>query len=147
MELKEAVELLKEMQDNALIACRCYKTGGILYRDKKAEQKVNAIETVLNYIEILETATNNRYPYVIGGRTLYSKLQQLNKEDLIKAYLRLRNETEQHIKETENSIPKQLIEEKIKELENQYKEALEENSIKAFILKCKIEILKELLEE
>lgn len=50
-ELEEAVSLLKEMQDNALIACRCYKTDGVLYRDKKAEEKVNAIEIVLNYIE------------------------------------------------------------------------------------------------
>lgn len=39
------------MQDNALIACRCYKSGGTLYRDEKAEKKVNAIEIVLNYIE------------------------------------------------------------------------------------------------
>ncbi len=49
--LVEAISLLKEMQDNALIACRCYKTGGVLYRDEKAEKKANAIETVLNYID------------------------------------------------------------------------------------------------
>ncbi len=40
-ELEEAIKILKEMQNNALIACRCYKTGGILYRDKKANRKTN----------------------------------------------------------------------------------------------------------
>lgn len=43
-------------------------------------------------------------------------------------------------------ISKDKIRETIKELEKQYEEALEENSTKAFILKCQIEILKELLE-
>lgn len=38
------------------------------------------------------------------------------------------------------------IEEKIKELEKEYKQVLEENSIKAFILKCQLEILQEILE-
>lgn len=36
--------------------------------------------------------------------------------------------------------------EKLQELEKQYEEALDENSTKAFILKCQIEGLKELLE-
>lgn len=47
----------------------------------------------------------------------------------------------------EDYIPKDKIREKIEELEKEYKEALEENSTKAFILKCQVEILKELLEE
>ncbi len=70
-----------------------------------------AIETVLDYIKILERATDNKYYYVVGGRTLYSRLSELKKEDLIKAYLRLRNEVNQYIKE--NSIPKKKIENKI----------------------------------
>lgn len=45
-----------------------------------------------------------------------------------------------------NYIPVSLVEEKIEELEAQYKIALEENSTKAFILKCQITILQELLE-
>lgn len=109
-ELEEAIEILDK-----------FKTIKILYGNTYAmlledlEKLQQAIETVLNYIEILETAVNNKYPYVIGGRTLYAKLQQYNKEDLIKAYLSLRNETEQLIEENENSIPKKKIEEKIKE--------------------------------
>lgn len=38
------------------------------------------------------------------------------------------------------------IEEKLNELEKEYKQVLEENSIKAFILKCQLEILQEILE-
>lgn len=45
----------------------------------------------------------------------------------------------------ENSIPVSLVEKKIEELKAQYKTALEENE--AFILKCQITILKELIEE
>lgn len=45
-----------------------------------------------------------------------------------------------------NYIPKSKIKEKIEELKQEYKIALEENSIKAFILKCQIQILQELLE-
>lgn len=46
-----------------------------------------------------------------------------------------------------NYIHKDAIKEKLKELKKQYKEALEKNSTKAFILKCKIEGLEELLKE
>ena len=46
----------------------------------------------------------------------------------------------------ENLISRETIKEKIEEIQNQYKEELEKNSTKAFILKCQIEILKELLE-
>lgn len=46
----------------------------------------------------------------------------------------------------EDYIAKDKIREKIEELNKEYKVALKENSIKAFILKCQIEILEELLE-
>jgi len=46
-----------------------------------------------------------------------------------------------------NSVPKEKIREKIKELQKKYEIALEENNTKAFILKCQITILEELLEE
>lgn len=47
----------------------------------------------------------------------------------------------------ENSIPKQIVDERQNELQKEYEEALEENSTKAFILKCKLEMIKELLDE
>lgn len=46
-----------------------------------------------------------------------------------------------------NYISKQKVKDKIEKLEAQYKIALEENSTKAFILKCQITILQELLKE
>lgn len=92
-ELEEAIKRLSK-DKNKPLAC-----GDITIVN------IEDLDIVLDYVEILETATNNKYPYVVGGRTLYSRLQQLDKEDLIKAYLRLRNETEQLIKENKNSIP------------------------------------------
>lgn len=47
----------------------------------------------------------------------------------------------------DNSIQKSKVEETIEELKQEYKIELEKNSIKAFILKCKIEALEELLQE
>ena len=44
-------------------------------------------------------------------------------------------------------IPIQKVKDKIEELKAQYKTALEENSTEAFILKCQITILQELIEE
>ena len=46
-----------------------------------------------------------------------------------------------------NTIEKQKVKDKIEELKKEYEIALEENSTKAFILKCKISALEELLEE
>lgn len=59
--------------------------------------------------------------------------------------------TDESIKEAliefeKDYIPVSLIKEKIEELKQEYKIALEENSIKAFILKCQIQALQELLE-
>lgn len=45
----------------------------------------------------------------------------------------------------EDYLAKDKIREKLEELNKEYKVALKENSIKAFILKCQIEILEELL--
>ena len=98
-----------------------------------------AIETVLDYINILEKATDNKYCYVTGGRTLYSRLKELEKEDLIKAYLRLRNEVNKYIKE--NSIPKKKIEDKIEELKTDNKYYMYGES------GIKYQVLQELLEE
>lgn len=44
-------------------------------------------------------------------------------------------------------ISKKIIKEKKQELEKEYKEYLEENSTKAFILKCQLELINEMLEE
>ena len=46
-----------------------------------------------------------------------------------------------------DTIERQKVKDKIEELKKEYEIALEENSTKAFILKCKISALEELLEE
>lgn len=50
------------------------------------------------------------------------------------------------LKALENSISKEVIKEKKQKLEKEYKEYLEENSTKAFILKCQLELINEMLE-
>ena len=47
----------------------------------------------------------------------------------------------------ENFIPVQKIKDKIEEVKEEYKTELEKNSTRAFILKCQITILEDLLEE
>ena len=46
-----------------------------------------------------------------------------------------------------NSIPVQKVKDNIEKLKAQYKTALEKNSTEAFILKCQITILQELIKE
>lgn len=46
-----------------------------------------------------------------------------------------------------DTIEKQKVKDKIEEIKKEYEIALEENGTKAFILKCKIRALEELLEE
>ena len=72
----------------------------------------------------------------------FGDLQDEKFEDTDRIY----NQLEIALNYIDNSIPKEKIEEKIKELEKEYKQVLEENSIKAFILKCQLEILQEILE-
>ncbi len=145
-ELEEAMSNLKGIDIKFFLNGNYEQSNYIVDR---ANEVNKYIETILNYIEILETATNNRYPYVTGGRTLYSKLQQLNKEYLIKDYLRLRNETEQLIKEKENSIPIEVIKNKIKEEKITQKDIqkhnYDENRMKA--VNERLMVLQEILEE
>lgn len=47
----------------------------------------------------------------------------------------------------ENSILKQKLKDKLEELKKEYIKELENNSTKAFILKCQITIVEEILEE
>ena len=86
MELEEAIKLLREMQSNAL---ESYNNLRGNYRDVKAKDKAEAIETVLEALE---------------------KLQQDN--------YKLDRENQQLFESQINSIPKKKIEDKIKELKN-----------------------------
>lgn len=72
------------------------------------------------------------------------KLKEENRK-LKKQVQRQINEWNKDIKS--NYISKHKVKDKIEELKAQYKTALEENSTEAFILKCQITILQELIEE
>lgn len=85
-----------------------------------------AIETVLEELKRLQ-AENNKLER--ANKTYINSIQSITPV-LLEAY-----------------IEKDKIREKIKELQKKYEIALEENSTKAFILKCQITILEELLEE
>ena len=73
-------------------------------------------------------------------------LDYLNDEQVKELYKKQKLALETALNYIENSIPKEVIQNKLNEIEKQYKEALEENSTEAFILKCQIEILEELLK-
>ena len=78
---------------------------------------------------------------------LIEKLQKEN-EELKEINNELEAEKNEAIRRYNfESIPVSLVKEKIEELKAQYKTALEENSTEAFILKCQITILKELIKE
>ena len=70
------------------------------------------------------------------------KLQYENEELKADNY-----ELNNRINDLLDNISVQKVKDKIEELKAQYKTALEENSTEAFILKCQITILQELIEE
>ena len=73
--------------------------------------------------------------------------QQKENEELKNQEATARRINELLVQRYSNSIPVQKVKDKIEELKAQYKTALEKNSTEAFILKCQITILKELIEE
>ena len=70
------------------------------------------------------------------------KLQKENEELKADNY-----ELNNRINDLLDNISVQKVKDKIEELKAQYKTSLEENSTEAFILKCQITILQELIEE
>lgn len=82
----------------------------------------------------------------IRFKTLLNLIEKLQKEnEELKKYKEYYSSAKQLV--DNNYIHKQKVKDKIEELKAQYKTALEENSTEAFILKCQITILQELIEE
>lgn len=102
---------------------------------KELEEYKKAITNFKNYIKTIE----NRQEYLYNNEDFYR--EEIEQNEL---FLKMLHGVSSYI---DNSIPKKVVENKLQDLERQYKIALEENSTKAFILKCQIEIVKELLEE
>lgn len=123
------------------------------------EEEKNAIEKIKEIIECFYCFPN---PTCIELKDcdcstleialeLIEKLQKKNEKlknkllDTLEGQKVIKEETPQYIKE--NYIPVEKVKDNIEELKAQYKTALEENSTEAFILKCQITILQELIEE
>ena len=126
----------------------------------------------MNDIEILEHLEKMQKTFIEDGlqgyemvivntKNLIENLIQRNKdlEQIEKEHKEENGRLRDRVKELESinamqeyrinemDIPRSKLKEKLENLKKDYKEALEENSTKAFILKCQIEILQELLEE
>lgn len=128
IKIEQAVKLLEEDRDNYIEASQC----GLEYPSDNREhkEKAQAIETILKELERLQEE-NSQYKRI---KDIADNITQREVEEAIK-------------KANKEFIKKDKIREKLEDLEKQYVEALEENSTKAFILKCQMEILKEILEE
>lgn len=90
---QEAIEYLKE---------------SVLIYKNTIPKISESIETVLSMlkekdkeIERLEKVLEERYRYIVGARTVHGRLMKLDKEDIVRDDLSLRNEIHQHIKEKE----------------------------------------------
>lgn len=99
---------------------------------KELEKYKKAIESFKNYIKTIE----NRQEYLHDNEDFYR--EEIEQNEL---FLKMLHGVSSYI---DNSIPKEVVENKLQELEKEYKIALEENSTKALILKCQVEIVKEL---
>ena len=126
------------------------------YQDKEISFGVNFdTEKLLRALGITEE--DNFENHQIRFKTLLNIIEKLQKEnEELKFEERRRiigkyGEVEIHdvINRTLSNdyISVKKIKDKIEELKAQYKTALEENSTEAFILKCQITILQELIEE
>lgn len=113
---------------------------------KKLEDDISVGEYSTTKTETLETALKEL-------KKLQEEKKEIKKEN--SQYKRIKNiinsvtkeELDEAIKRADKEfIAKEKIKEKLEDLKRQYKKVSEENSIKAFILKCQIEILEELLE-
>lgn len=118
MSIEKDIEFLEKM-------VKKYKTFGDLDNPdyEETERIYKAIETVLAELERTKNVPANdtvNVPVILARE--YLKLKQ-------------------------DYIPKSVVIEKREELKEEYKKAIEENSTKAFILKCQIEILEQLLQE
>lgn len=109
---------------------------------REANEKVDnkELEEAIKILEDKECFWNNSEIKVLEAiETVLKELKRLQEENRQQRW-QLNSAFEKGF------IHKDKIREKEEELEKEYKEALEENSTKAFIVKCQIEILKELLE-
>ena len=114
--------------------------------DEKCVDIINAIENILSdYKRVLKE--NEELRKKLNEENKRCMMLAIEKQDYFEKYRYNLQQNERLTKEFSNVILVQKVKDKIEELKAQYKTALEENSTEAFILKCQITILQELIEE
>lgn len=133
---------MSDLDNEELIATR--KLKGLddnLYREETMTEE--AFNELIDNFEVVEHLT----PYGRKGikenvKKLQARIKELEEENKRKdMFVKMAKEV------IENSIPKQKVKDKLEELNKEYIKELEKNSTKAFILKCQITIVEEILEE
>lgn len=113
---------------------------------QRIEDVKEYIEYGLSYSEYLDL--ENSFDNILSE---YKRVLKENEELNLKYYMlyagKIENLKAQEVKIKSQVIPVQKVKDNIEKLKAQYKTALEKNSTEAFILKCQITILQELIEE
>ena len=107
------------------------------------EELRKQLRLAINIDDVTTTIRNDDAETILN---LIEKLQKEN-EELKNQEATARRINELLVLRYSNSIPVQKVKDNIEKLKAQYKTALEKNSTEAFILKCQITILQEILKE
>ena len=124
-----------------------------LLRTFKREGIENFVTTRKKYVDVILSdykrvlKENEELRKKLNEENKRCMMLAIEKQDYFEKYRYHLQQNESLTKEFSNVIPVQKIKDKIEGLKAQYKTALEENTTEAFILKCQITILKELIEE
>lgn len=159
--IKEDIERLKLCSTNQCNICGRYEKEECMLERNRCEQHIlSDYKRVLKENELLskDIESWNKYYEEIEEEQiemsnknceLEFEVEELQKEneELKNQEATARRINELLVQRYSNSIPIQKVKDNIEELKAQYKTALEENSTEAFILKCQITILQELIEE
>lgn len=137
---------MKEEEKKVIKMLDKFTTEHKFYNIKHSDNLEDNIEIVLKLIEKLQKE-NEELRKKLNEENKRCMMLAIEKQDYFEKYRYHLQQNESLTKEFSNVIPVQKVKDKIKELKAQYKTALEENSTEAFILKCQITILNELIEE
>lgn len=146
MNIEEAIKICEKIiqQNNEIVKrARRNKDTNVIQLTVNCSNESIAIQMVLQHLKFykegLEREIDSNRRNVLE---IIQKDEELEKKEYL--YKKALNDLVQ----VEKNIEKhKKIKEKLEELKKEYKQAIDENSIKAFILKCQIEVLEELLEK
>ena len=93
-------EVIKRLNFHKKYA-RLYSSRVVMISETDLETVLNMLKEKDKEIESLEKTLDEKYIFVTGVRTLYAGLMSLDKENIVKDDLKLRNEIYQHIEDKE----------------------------------------------